>query len=209
MAIVAERKKFDYNDYLEFALYILAVVCFGYALMTGNKAKLFQPVLITAVLVALRLLMMTTKVEVIPVLRLSILVFIFVAMFLGNLFDFYSSIPFLDKLEHLMSGSILCFIGLTIFFYVNRNEQQIKVTSTTIIWFSLFFSMAMAGFWEVYEFTGDRLLGFNSQNNSLIDTMYDIICGTVGAVLTSVYLYYKAKNNNLPLAKSNPSISLC
>jgi uncharacterized membrane protein YjdF len=205
--MAAKSKKFDFNDYFEFAMYLFAVLCFGYFLLKGNKAKLFEPILIVAVLGALRLLIKKTQFEIFPALRFSILAFIFIAMFLGNEFGFYSIIPLLDKFEHLISGVILCFIGLSIFFYVNRNEQQIKVHPLTIILFSLFFSIAMAGFWEVYEFSGDRLLGFTSQNNSLIDTMGDIICGTIGAVFTSVYLYVKAKHNELPLAKSNPNIS--
>jgi uncharacterized membrane protein YjdF len=198
-------KKYRFNDYLEFTLYLLAVLCFGYFLMKGNKAKLFEPVLIIAVLLAIRLLIKKTKVEIIPALRFSILAFIFVAMFLGNEFGFYTIFPLLDKVEHLMSGAILCFVGLTLFFYVNRNEE-IKVHPLTIIYFSLFFSTAMAGCWEIYEFSGDQLLGFHSQNNSLIDTMEDIICGTIGAILTSIYLYVKAKDNKLPLAKSNDYI---
>ena len=40
------------------------------------------------------------------------------------------------------------------------------------------FSIAAAGVWEIWEFSTDMLFGFHSQNNSLIDTMMDIICGS-------------------------------
>ena len=45
--------------------------------------------------------------------------------------------------------------------------------------FSLLFAIACAGVWEIWEFSTDQIFGFTAQNNSLHDTMWDIICGTV------------------------------
>ncbi|WP_307400343.1 hypothetical protein [Paenibacillus anaericanus] len=87
-----------------------------------------------------------------PALRFSVLIFITITMMLANLFNMYAVIPYLDKIEHLLSGA-----------------------------------------WEIYEFVVDHLFGLHSQNASLTDTMLDIICGTVGAVVSSIYLLYKAR----------------
>ena len=40
------------------------------------------------------------------------------------------------------------------------------------------------------------LFGFHSQNNSLIDTMMDIICGSIMGIIANIpiYLYIKGKN---------------
>ena len=58
------------------------------------------------------------------------------------------------------------------------------------------FSIAAAGVWEIWEFSTDMLFGFHSQNNSLIDTMMDIICGSIMGIITNIpiYLYIKGKN---------------
>ena len=63
--------------------------------------------------------------------------------------------------------------------------------------FSIFFAMAVAGGWEIWEFTTDQLLGFASQNNSLIDTMLDIICGTVMGVITNIPIYLQSKGKKI------------
>jgi uncharacterized membrane protein YjdF len=187
------KRKHDFNDYFEGFLYLLAIICFVYFFFKGNMAKTFQPILIVAVLIFLRILIKALKVEVFFALRFSILTFIFVAMFLANEFGFYSIIPGLDKIEHLFSGVILTFVGLLVFNHINRRENIIKVSPITITLFSLFFSITMAGCWEIYEFTTDKIFGLKSQNGSLLDTMFDIICGTIGAVITSVYLHQKVR----------------
>ena len=44
-------------------------------------------------------------------------------------------------------------------------------------------AFSAAGLWEIWEFAGDKLLGTTSQNASLDDTMYDIILGSVSAII--------------------------
>ena len=64
--------------------------------------------------------------------------------------------------------------------------------------FITIFCIALAGCWEIWEFTGDRLFGFTSQNDSLIDTMMDIICGTLGGIISliPIYRFSKGKRNS-------------
>lgn len=57
----------------------------------------------------------------------------------------------------------------------------------------------------LYEFTTDRLFGLLSQNGSLVDTMADIICGTVGAAGTALYLAYRAKRHPLSILAAKES----
>jgi uncharacterized membrane protein YjdF len=193
------QRKDKWNDYFEFALYGLAAVCIVYFLIRGVLPKVLEPILIVAVLVILRVVAKLTKTELFPALRFSILLFIFVTMFLANEFDFYGIIPALDKIEHLFSGLILCFVGLLIYKKLLGEQESTQLHPKIALWFSLVFSIAMAGCWEIYEYTTDHLFGLNSQRGSLDDTMTDIICGTVGAVLTTIYLAYKAKRKKLPV----------
>jgi uncharacterized membrane protein YjdF len=164
----------------------------------GIYAKVFQTILILAVLTIVRGVIKFTKTELFPALRFSILFFIALTMLFANAFGFYGLIPYLDKIEHLISGVILCFIGLIIFAKVSKIETPPIVPSSTAVWFSLFFSVAMAGCWEIYEFSTDHLFGLNSQNNSLPDTMADIICGAIGAVVISIYLIRYMDRNKKP-----------
>ena len=59
--------------------------------------------------------------------------------------------------------------------------------------FILSFSIAVAGIWEIAEFSMDRFTGSNLQHwldTGVIDTMEDIICGTLGGL---VFALFKAK----------------
>ena len=51
------------------------------------------------------------------------------------------------------------------------------------------FSIASAGVWEMWEFSTDQLFGFASQNNSLNDTMWDIICGSIMGIIANIPIY--------------------
>ena len=118
--------------------------------------------------------------------------FIFGAMYLGNVFDFYLIIPMYDKILHLLSGLILGMIGYILFVHVSNGATEGSFKRYMPILFSIIFSIAGAAVWEIWEFSTDQLFGFASQNNSLNDTMWDIICGSLMGVIANIpiYLYY-------------------
>lgn len=188
-----------FNTVFELALYVICSGSFVYFAFKGIYAKCFQAVLIITVLLLLRGLVKWTKTKLPPALRFSILLFITIAMLLANLFNMYGVIPKLDKIEHLLSGVILVFVGLLVLGKIIRRLGMTEIAPRIAIWFALFFSIAMAGCWEIYEFTVDHLFGLVSQNGSLDDTMWDIICGTIGAVGAALYLAFKAKRSSQSL----------
>ncbi|MBH5319453.1 hypothetical protein I6N90_16780 [Paenibacillus sp. GSMTC-2017] len=171
----------------EIVLYVICGLSIIYFGTIGAYGKCFQAALIITVLLLFRGLIIWTKSELPPALRLSVLIFIVITMMLANLFNMYAVIPYLDKIEHLMSGVILFFVGQFIVNKMAKRKGLNKLPATIIIWFAFYFSIAMAGVWEIYEFTVDQLFGLVSQNGSLTDTMIDIICGTVGAVCAVIY----------------------
>ena len=58
----------------------------------------------------------------------------------------------------------------------------------TILIFVVIFATAVAGVWEIWEFTTDSLFGLVAQNDNLHDTMWDIICGTIVGIITMFVL---------------------
>lgn len=184
-----------FNTVFEIGLYGICSLSFIYFAFKGMYAKCFQAVLIIFVLLLLRGLVKWTKTTLSAGLRFSILLFITITMLLANLFNMYGVIPRLDKIEHLLSGVILVFVGLLVLSKIIRRQGMTDIAPRIAIWFALFFSIAMAGCWEIYEFTVDHLFGLVSQNGSLNDTMWDMICGTIGAVGTVFYLSFKTKRS--------------
>ena len=116
-------------------------------------------------------------------------------MFLGRIVSIYSIFPSWDKFVHFYSGIVLFFIGLSIFLTLCREDS--KNLFYLLILFGIFFSISMAGLWEIYEFTTDALLSLNSQNHSLNDTMIDMICGSISTIIASIIyiLYCKYKKD--------------
>ena len=125
-----------------------------------------------------------------------ILAFTFSAIYLGNVWDLYRIIPIYDKLLHLLSGVIIAIIGFVLFLYLNNGNIKGDFNTYFAVIFSIIFSIAAAGLCEIWEFSTDMIFGFHSQNNSLIDTMMDIICGSIMGIIANIpiYLYIKGKN---------------
>lgn len=184
-----------FNSAFEIGLYIVCGVSLIYFAVTGTYNKCFQASLIIIVLLLFRLLIRWTKSDLPPALRLSVLIFITITMMIANLFNMYAVIPYLDKMEHLLSGVILFFTGQFILNKMIRRKGLTSLPFNIVLWFSFYFSVAMAGVWEIYEFTVDYFFKLNSQNGSLKDTMMDIICGTLGAAAASIYVYMKARRD--------------
>ncbi|UUZ94165.1 hypothetical protein LJK87_05980 [Paenibacillus sp. P25] len=132
-------------DYFEYAMYLLAVICFIYFFLQGNRPKMLEPVLIAAVLAGIRALVRWTRIEMFPALRISVLAFIFITMFLANEFNFYSLVPYMDKIEHVLSGGVLFYVGSLILMHITKDERPSEPRLKTAVYFSLYFSVAMAG----------------------------------------------------------------
>lgn len=133
------------------------------------------------------------------------IIFIFFAFFFGEFLSFYSFTHF-DSFLHIMSGGLIAAAGFEIFAAV---DQQKKMPLFMYALFAFCFAMTIGAFWEMYEFTGDRLLNLNMQRfaghegwHALYDTMKDIFCNTAGALTVSLGLWLKTFNKpTIPLKK--------
>lgn len=129
----------------------------------------------------------------------AMFIFVVASMYFGNVFGFYDIIANYDKILHLISGVIIAFIGFVFFLYLSNGKIYGSFKPVTSIWFSIIFSIAIAGVWEIWEFSTDQLFGFTSQNKSLIDTMLDLISGTVTGVITNIPIYFYLKGKKIKL----------
>lgn len=168
---------------------IITAVC-NFIFYDGSK--LFR---IGLMAVALWLMYFVYKKTFLRKSRISFyLIFSFIvgSMYLGNVFNFYEIIPMYDKILHLLSGIIVGMIGFILFLHITDGKGMSTCKRYAPVLFSIIFSIAGAAVWEIWEFSTDQLFGFASQNNSLHDTMWDIICGSLMGVIANIpiYLYY-------------------
>lgn len=199
--ILKDSHRFTIVTFMEAVLYSISIICIVYFSFKNVKLKILEPAMVIVLVTFIKITMKKLKVN--NVVIGLIYIFIFISMILGNEFNYYSIIPKLDKIEHLLSGIILFYVGNSIFNYLEKKQDVNFESKITLIMFSFFFAGAAAGFWEIFEFSADTLLGFTSQNGSLFDTMTDIIYGTLGALLSGLYSYFKTSSKEIKQTLSN------
>ena len=129
-------------------------------------------------------------------------IFLYCAVFLGEVFEFYYLIPHWDTILHFFSGAMLGALGFILVDILNRNERvRVFLSPLFVSLFAFCFALAAGAVWEIYEFTGDSLFGLNMQKclteygepligyAALRDTMKDIIVDAVAALLVSLLGY--------------------
>ena len=112
-------------------------------------------------------------------------VFIYIAAFIGSLQGYYIHYWWLDAIVHTGAGVFFGFIGFLII-YTLYEKDKIRARPFWIALFSFSFAMATGVVWEIFEFTIDHFLPYQMQENGLIDTMWDLIVNTIGAIFITL-----------------------
>lgn len=201
-----EIKKLTYDNYITVIFLSFIGITLLFNVFFQNSNKLFRVIITAMTVIIMRLVFKASFLKKSRASYTASLIFIFLSMYLGNVCNFYSIIHHYDKILHFLSGIIIGIIGLIV--YAHFTKQYMKeLNPKFIIVFVFIFCVALAGCWEMWEFAGDRLLGFKSQNNSLNDTMMDIICGTVGGVISLIPIYkFINGGNNKFLEKATKEV---
>ena len=127
------------------------------------------------------------------------IVFLYCAIFLGEVRSFYYLFPRWDSILHFFSSMMTGFFGLMVVTILNRDRHvSMNLSPLLVCLFAFCFSVTIGSLWEIYEFLGDGLFGLNMQkfmtaqgellvgHDALRDTMKDIIVDVLGALLASV-----------------------
>ncbi len=121
-------------------------------------------------------------------------VFLFCAVFLGEILSFYYLIRQWDTILHFFSGIMLCLLG---FVMAGLLAKRRMISPLFAAAFALCFSLSLGAVWEIYEYVMDGLLRMNMQKfkddgqvlfsgrNALKDTMEDLIVDALSSVLTA------------------------
>lgn len=176
-------KKLSINWY---AIIIFFLVCnITYFIdLSGNKAISITSYLLS--LGAVALFIVLRKID--TTYFIGIIIFTLLSQYFGAMLKFYNIIPIYDLILHFSSGILLVFLGHYFLKLLVVNKKIYTIPIIVIVFFCGFFSIAVAGLWEIWEFSGDMLLGLNAQISG-IDTMEDIIAGSVGALIGCFLLY--------------------
>lgn len=126
-------------------------------------------------------------------------IFLYCAIYLGEVHSFYYRIPFWDSILHGFSAGMLGVFGFWLVDLLNQNEKvRVHLSPVFVALFAFCFAVTVGSLWEIYEFLGDEMLGLNMQkfreadgtvligHQALSDTMKDIIIDSIGAFIIAV-----------------------
>lgn len=134
------------------------------------------------------------------------ILFLYAAIFLGEVRNFYYVIPYWDTILHTFSGAMIGALGFSCVSLLNNIENlHMHLTPLFVAFFAFCFAITLGVVWEIYEFTFDGLLGLNMQKfalengeklvgrMALEDTMQDLIVDALGAFVMSTIGYVSLK----------------
>ena len=126
-------------------------------------------------------------------------VFLYCAIYLGEVHSFYYLIPQWDTFLHGFSAMMLGTLGFSLVSILNDSERtRMRLSPLFVGMFAFCFAVAVGVVWEFYEFGFDGLLGMNMQKfrlengvqlvgrEALADTMEDLITDAAGALIVAV-----------------------
>ncbi len=145
------------------------------------------------------------KIEIPTALNITFIVFLYCAIFLGEVREFYYKVPHWDKWLHGFSAIMAGSFGFIIIDMMNKSNSGIKLSPLFTALFAFYFAITIGVLWEIYEYTFDGLLGLNMQKfaledgsklvgrSALSDTMSDIIIDCCGSVIAAMIGYISLK----------------
>ena len=126
-------------------------------------------------------------------------VFLYAAIYLGEVRDYYYQVPHWDTILHGFSGVMLGTLGFSVvLLFHDYRKKSFHLSPAFIALFAFCFAVTLGVLWEVYEFAFDGILGLNMQKfmladktqlvgrAALTDTMKDLIVDMVGAGVMSL-----------------------
>lgn len=144
--------------------------------------------------------------EIPPYMLTAYTLFLYAAIFLGEVRNFYYAVPHWDTILHTFSGMMLGALGFSFITILNNTEKiPLSLSPVFVAIFTFCFGVTLGVIWEFYEFFADSLLLTNMQkyalengnaltgHAALTDTMKDLIVDAVGAAFISLVGYISLK----------------
>lgn len=184
-----ERKKIDWPKIVALILFISLVGSIVYAIVSiiispsepslmGEHRRVKSDYVLMLIQCMLGLLVMGLpslikkkwSAQIPNYMYIMYFVFLYAAIYLGEVRNFYYIIPFWDIILHCFSGAMLGALGFTLVTLIN-NAPNIKVQLSPVFvaLFAFCFAVACGAIWEIYEFSIDSLLSLNMQKFAFED----------------------------------------
>lgn len=136
--------------------------------------------------------------------------FLFCAIYLGEIRRFYIEIALWDDMLHCFSSILTGSFGFMLIYLINKRTGEknniINLSPLFLSFFAFCFSVSVGVIWELYEFALDRFMDLNMQKyrtdtgqmyigrNAVKDTMNDLFLDMLGAMISAFFGYASIVN---------------
>ncbi len=132
--------------------------------------------------------------------QLLAVVFVFAALFLGEIQSYYVRFWWWDIALHTSSGLLMGILGFLLVYVLNESERvDVHMRAHFVALFAFLFAVTVGTLWEIFEFAMDQIVGTNMQKpmlgdlSGLTDTMWDMIVNALGALAISALGWWYMK----------------
>lgn len=175
MSSSAFYQKIEKENRIRLVAYAIFSIFTIYTLYLSILAKDKEDIVICAV--TMFLLRLPDFLEKRLKCRISLGVYVFALFYvvcpvLGNIYQFYYTVPQWDKFMHGTGGVILAMLGIYMPHIINKDGNNSLLLCAL---FGVFFTISMAAVWEFYEYAVDNLVGNDMQKDTYVYHMYSYL----------------------------------
>lgn len=183
--------------YLNYLLCLVAIVFSIYLVITRDNqvGLILKDLAIILTITSPYLLEKLFSIKIDNKLKFVIILFIFIAHFLGATVEVYNKVSWYDKFVHTLSGCLTAYLSLFLLFLLNKYDSNDKKFNVI---FMIIFSLAIAASWEIFEYTANIFFGGDAQRVALTgvnDTMQDIVVALLGSLMVALIYLFNNKSD--------------
>ena len=155
-------------------LRFLVIICMIREVMIGNYSNALLCVLSLILFLVPAFFERKFKVEIPALFEIIIMLFIFSAEILGEINNFYHSIPYWDTILHTLNGFLCASVGFSLVYLLNENSKQFNLSPIFVTLVAFCFSMTIGVLWEFFEYGMDVTFKTDMQKDTFISEVYSV-----------------------------------
>lgn len=161
-------------------LRFLVIVCMILQLLRGDLNNALLCLLSLLLLFAPIFIQNKFEITLPDGLEISIYLFVFATEILGEINNFYGTIPHWDTMLHTINGFLATAVGFSLIDLLNKNSKSVNLSPFYLCLVAFCFSMTIGVLWEFFEYSCDKFLLFDTQKDTIIETVSSVMINPDG-----------------------------
>lgn len=173
------------NKRLVFCVYlvlrILVLITMISQIIQGNYENVYICLLTLVLFFIPSFVERRLHVDLPDMLEIIILCFIFAAEILGEIQEYYLTIPYWDTILHSINGFLFAAIGFSLVNLLNQNKRVSMSLSPFYMAVTAFcFSMTIGVLWEFFEWAMDSFFSLDMQKDTVLNAFHSVNLDPLG-----------------------------